>query len=68
MEIKEEIRLVPLPCTASELESALHVACDHHGLWGAHVTADNELVPVTSVPGASIRMRRSYLKLARSPE
>ena len=25
--------LIALPCTARELENALHAVCDHHGLW-----------------------------------
>ena len=25
--------LVTLPCTARELEAALHAYCDHHGAW-----------------------------------
>ena len=25
--------LISLPCTAQELENALHAACDHDGLW-----------------------------------
>ena len=29
--------LVNLPCTARQLESALHAICDHDGLWGARV-------------------------------
>lgn len=29
--------LITLPCTAQELENALHAACDHDGLWGAKV-------------------------------
>ena len=27
--------LVQLPCTARELEAALHAWCDHHGAWDA---------------------------------
>ena len=29
--------LITLPCTAQELENALHAVCDHDGLWDAHV-------------------------------
>lgn len=29
--------LIALPCTARELEDALHAACDHDGLWDAKV-------------------------------
>ena len=29
--------LIALPCTAQELENALHAACDHDWLWGAKV-------------------------------
>jgi len=29
--------LITLPCTAQELENALHAACDHDGLWDAKV-------------------------------
>lgn len=29
--------LITLPCTARELESALHAVCDHHGLWNGRI-------------------------------
>ena len=29
--------LVCLPCTAQELENALHTYCDHHGAWDARI-------------------------------
>ena len=29
--------LITLPCTARELENALHAVCDHDGLWDANV-------------------------------
>lgn len=29
--------LITLPCTAQELENALHAACDHDGLWDANI-------------------------------
>ena len=29
--------LITLPCTAQELENALHAACDHDGLWDAKI-------------------------------
>ena len=29
--------LIALPCTACELENALHSVCDHGGLWDANV-------------------------------
>lgn len=29
--------LISLPCTAQELENALHAACDHDGLWDARI-------------------------------
>lgn len=29
--------LVCLPCTAQELENALHALCDHRGLWDARI-------------------------------
>ena len=29
--------LITLPCTAQELENALHAVCDHDGLWDAKV-------------------------------
>lgn len=66
MEMKEEIRLVGLPCKASELESALHVMCDHHGLWNATVIEDDELVPATGIPGVT-HVRRTFLKIVRGP-
>ena len=30
--------LITLPCTAQELENALHAVCDHDGLWGAKIS------------------------------
>lgn len=32
--------LITLPCTARELENALHAVCDHHGLWDGEVTVE----------------------------
>lgn len=32
--------LITLPCTAQELENALHAACDHDGLWDAVITTE----------------------------
>lgn len=32
--------LIDLPCTAQELERALHAVCDHDGLWEKKVYAD----------------------------
>ena len=29
--------LINLPCTARQLESALHAICDHHGAWDAQI-------------------------------
>ena len=29
--------LIAIPCTAQELENALHAACDHDGLWDAKI-------------------------------
>ena len=29
--------LITTPCTAQELENALHAACDHDGLWDAKI-------------------------------
>lgn len=29
--------IITLPCTARELEDALHRVCDHSGLWDAEV-------------------------------
>lgn len=29
--------IIDLPCTARELENALHKACDHDGRWDAKV-------------------------------
>jgi hypothetical protein len=66
MEMKEEIKLITLPCKAAELESALHIACDHHGLWNATVTRDDEFVPVTGVPGVT-HVRHTFLKIVRGP-
>lgn len=36
--------LITLPCTARELENALHAACDHNGLW------DEKIRPVFVKP------------------
>ena len=30
--------LIALPCTARELENALHASCDHDGLWDASIS------------------------------
>lgn len=32
--------IIKLPCTAAELESALHAVCDHEGLWRSEVRYD----------------------------
>lgn len=32
--------IIKLPCTAQELESALHAVCDHDGLWECEVRYD----------------------------
>ena len=32
--------LVTLPCTARELEDALHRVCDHAGLWDGTIQFD----------------------------
>ena len=37
--------LIALPCTAQELENALHAACDHDGLWDAKVVYHISLDP-----------------------
>lgn len=29
--------LIALPCTARELETALHAVCDHGGLWDSKI-------------------------------
>lgn len=29
--------LITLPCTAQELENALHASCDHDGLWDGRI-------------------------------
>ena len=42
--------LIALPCTAQELENALHAVCDHDGLWAAKMYAENELVPISEAP------------------
>lgn len=34
------ISIIKLPCTAQELESALHAVCDHEGLWECEVRYD----------------------------
>ena len=42
--------LVTLPCTAQELETALHAVCDHDGLWDAKVCTEDVLVPISNAP------------------
>ena len=42
--------LITLPCTAQELENALHAACDHDGLWGAKVRIEEVFVPISDTP------------------
>ena len=32
--------IIKLPCTAQELEGALHAVCDHEGLWECEVRYD----------------------------
>ena len=32
--------IIKLPCTAQELESALHKVCDHDGLWECKIKYD----------------------------
>lgn len=32
--------IIKLPCTAQELETALHKVCDHEGLWDKTVKFD----------------------------
>lgn len=34
--------LITLPCTARELENALHAVCDYDGLWDAKVFLKTE--------------------------
>ena len=47
--------LVTLPCTARELEAALHAYCDHHGAWDATVNYDIAVpfVKLTLTPAPS---------------
>lgn len=42
--------LITLPCTAQELENALHAACDHEGLWDAKVHVEEVFVPISDAP------------------
>lgn len=42
--------LINLPCTARQLESALHAICDHHGAWDAKVRIEEVLVPISDAP------------------
>lgn len=32
--------LITLPCTARQLEAALHSYCDHHGAWDMRIMSD----------------------------
>ena len=47
--------LVALPCTAQELENALHAVCDRGGLWDAwidsNVIKETQLVIKTEAKG-----------------
>lgn len=54
--------LITLPCTAQELENALHAACDHDGLWGAKVRTEDGFVRVIHVPGVT-HIRKTHLVL-----
>lgn len=42
--------LIALPCTAQELENALHAVCDHDGLWDAKVRIEEVLVLISDAP------------------
>ena len=42
--------LIALPCTARELENALHAVCDHDGLWGAKVHIEEVFEPISDAP------------------
>ena len=35
--IVRKILVKKMPCTAHDLEGALHALCDHDGLWGGQV-------------------------------
>lgn len=41
--------LISLPCTAQELENALHAVCDQ-GLWDAKVCVEEVFVPISDAP------------------
>lgn len=41
-------RLITLPCTAGQLEIALHAICDHSGCWTAEISVDG--MPAPDVP------------------
>ena len=44
--------LIALPCTAQELENALHAVCDHDGLWNSKIyICWNKLVIETETKG-----------------
>jgi hypothetical protein len=42
--------LITLPCTAQELENAIHAVCYHDGLWDAKVRIEEVLVPISDAP------------------
>ena len=42
--------LITLPCTAQELENALHATCDHEGLWDERVHVEEVSVPISDAP------------------
>ncbi len=42
--------LITPPCTAQELENALHAYCDHNGAWDAKVHVEEVFVPISDAP------------------
>lgn len=54
--------LITLPCTAQELENALHSVCEHHGAWDAEVRTEDGFVRVSHVPGVT-HIRKTQLVL-----
>lgn len=48
--------LITLPCTARELENALHAYCEHHGAWEGQVFLKTEYLCGTDFPNRSLNI------------
>lgn len=57
--------IISFPCTAQELENALHAHCDHHGSWNATV---NVSFDETASPDSRVLCVEPTLVLCASAE